>query len=142
MEESVLVDTWGWVALGYRRDAHHTEARAFYDERRAAGARIYTTDFILDEVITLLFRRAVFAEASRFMKGIFSAAAEGHLLVQEITPMLFERAWAFRRRYKNKPEISFTDLTSFAVMNALGIRQVMTQDDHFIRIGMGYERLP
>ncbi len=128
--------------MGYRRDARHGEVTAFYDEQSAAGTRIYTTDFVLDEVITLLFRRAVFAEAVQFMEGVFSAAAEGHLRVQEITPKLFEHAWALRRKYRDKPRISFTDLTSFAVMNELGIRRVITEDEHFTQVGMGYETVP
>jgi len=32
---------------------------------------IYTTDYVFDEVTTLVFRREAFEEAVRFMEGIF-----------------------------------------------------------------------
>ena len=30
MAEAVLIDTWGWLALGYRREPRHEEIKAFY----------------------------------------------------------------------------------------------------------------
>ena len=57
MAGSVLIDTWGWLALGHRRDARRQEVEAFYQTLSAAGDKLSTTDYILDEVITLLFRR-------------------------------------------------------------------------------------
>ena len=56
MPEPVFIDTWGWLALGHHRDARHQEIKAFYQMLRREGARLYTTDYVFDEVITLLFR--------------------------------------------------------------------------------------
>ncbi len=28
MADAVLIDTWGWLALGHRRDSHHQEIKA------------------------------------------------------------------------------------------------------------------
>jgi hypothetical protein len=30
MPNLVLIDTWGWLALGHRRDSHHREINALY----------------------------------------------------------------------------------------------------------------
>lgn len=79
MPEAVFIDTWGWLALGHRRDARHLEVKAFYQRLQEEGARLYTTDYVLDEVITLLFRREPFEEAVRFTEGIFQASQEGRL---------------------------------------------------------------
>ncbi len=48
MADAVLIDTWGWLALGHRRDAHHQEVKAFYQTLQEQGVRLYTTDYILD----------------------------------------------------------------------------------------------
>jgi len=32
--DPVFVDTWGWMALGHRRDPSHSEIRRFYHELR------------------------------------------------------------------------------------------------------------
>ena len=37
---------------------------------RAQHSVVYTSDYVLDEVITLLFRRVEFAEAVRFLEGL------------------------------------------------------------------------
>ena len=55
--DPVFVDTWGWIALGHRRDSRHEEVKLFYRELCDRRVSIYTSDYILDEVITLLFRQ-------------------------------------------------------------------------------------
>jgi predicted nucleic acid-binding protein len=47
-----------------------------------------------------------------------------------------------RRKYSDKPRISFTDFTSMVVMSELGITDVMTEDDHFLQVGMGFNKVP
>ena len=85
--EAIFVDTWGWMALGHHRDPHHREVRCIYQELRRQQLPIYTSDYVLDEVITLLFRREVFREAVRFVEGLFAAAALGHLRVERDGPL-------------------------------------------------------
>jgi|LGOV01.1.fsa_nt_gb predicted nucleic acid-binding protein len=139
MPNLVFIDTWGWLALGHRRDASHRKVNALYKELRSGGARIYTTDYVLDEVMTLLFRREVFEEAVRFMEGIFLAVEAGQLVVERITSDRFGSAWRLRKRYQDKPKISFTDLTSMVVMKELGVSSILTDDDHFTHVGMGFD---
>ena len=44
--------------------------------------------------------------------------------------------------YRDKPAISFPDLTSFVVMRELGIRNVLTADSHFAQVQLGFRRVP
>jgi len=138
----IFVDTWGWIALGHRKNSRHHEVKGLYHELRKEGLRVYTSDFVLDEVVTLIFRRETFDEAVRFIEGIFEAAELGHLTIERITSERFSSAWRLRRRFKDKPRISFTDLTSMAVMKELGLNEVLTEDEHFIQVGMGFQRRP
>jgi len=138
----VFVDTWGWVALGHRRDGGHARILAIYEELRAARTPLITSDFVLDEVATLLFVRERFDEAERFLEDLFEAVSRGQIVVEPITPGRFSRAWDFRRRYRDKPTISFTDLTSMAVMTELGLSRIVTEDRHFLQVGLGFELLP
>jgi len=87
--DPIFVDTWGWLALGHRRDSRHSEVKRFYGEQRAQRVPIYTTDYVLDEVITLLFRREVFSEAIRFAEALFAAVSLGSLIVERITSPRF-----------------------------------------------------
>lgn len=76
MSEAVFIDTWGWLALGHRRDSYHQKIKDFYQALKAHGVRLSTTDYVLDEAITLVFRREVYEEAVRFMEGIFEAGQQ------------------------------------------------------------------
>jgi uncharacterized protein len=142
MGDRVFVDTWGWVALGHKKDSRHMEIVRHYREINRQGGRIYTSDYVLDELITLLFRRENRAEALVFIEGIFSSSKQGHLKIEKITPDHFDQAWELRRRFKEKPLISFTDLTSMVLMNELGIKNILTEDQHFFKVGMGFRKIP
>ena len=101
-----------------------------------------TTDYVLDELFTRLFARAHFEEARRFTDAILETATVGLLTIERITPARFSAACRLRIRFADKAGISFTDLTSFAVMKEKRIRDVLTNDVHFVQVGMGFRRLP
>jgi len=142
MADAVLIDTWGWLALGHRRDARHQEVKAFYQALRKQGVRLYTTDYVLDELISLLFRREAFEESIRFTEGIFQASHKAQLTIERVTSERFTSAWALRKRFQDKPKISFTDLTSMVIMQERSITKILTDDDHFTHVGMGFQKVP
>ena len=124
------------------KDPAHLRVDRLRRQYRDAGSAWVTTDYVLDETITRLFARRPFSEAETFFDRIFQAQRLGLLLIERITPERFENAYRFRLRYRDKPRISFTDLTSFAVMRELGIRHVLTADAHFTQAHLGFQTLP
>ena len=142
MADAVLIDTWGWLALGHRRDSRHQEIKALYQQLREESVRLYTTDYVLDEVMTLIFRRESFAEAVSFMEGIFQASQEGRLVIERVTSERFTAAWELRKRLQDKPKISFTDLTSMVIIQDCAIKKILTGDDHFTYVGMDLQKVP
>jgi len=54
---------------------------------------------------------------------------------------IFVDTWAWLA-LSNKPDISFTDLTSFVLMQELVINKAFTGDAHFEEINLGFEILP
>ncbi len=141
-DRGVLVDTWGWAALGYPREPRHEEVKQLYRDLRASETPIYTTDYVLDELVTLLFRREPFEQAARFIEGVLGAAALGQVRIERITADRFSAAWKLRKRFQDKPRISFTDLASMVVMTERGIERVLTEDEHFIQVGLHFSRVP
>lgn len=136
--ERLFVDTWAWLVLANDRDP----AFAAVSRLRAQAAAWVTTDYVLDETITRLFALAPFPQARRFTEGIFEASRRNLLDIEHVTPDRFARAWRLRLRYRDKPGISFTDLTSFVVMRELGLRRALTADAHFEQVGLGFVSLP
>ena len=66
----------------------------------------------------------------------------GRYQLERITPARFDRAWDLRRKYHDKPDISFVDFTSMVVMLDLGITEVFTGDDHFWQVNLGFQLVP
>ncbi|MBW1959611.1 MAG: PIN domain-containing protein [Deltaproteobacteria bacterium] len=138
----LFIDTWGWLALRDRKESRHQEVKDFYIQFRRQKGIIYTSDYVLDETITLLFRRLPFKTAKESLENINKAIKEGYLQVEWVTPERFEKAKGRRIKYRDKPKISFTDLTSMVVMKELGIKDIITGDEHFEHIQMDFQIVP
>jgi uncharacterized protein len=142
MASALFIDTWGWVALGCPRDSKHHEVSKLYRTLQGQKRSIFTSDYILDETITLLFRREVYADALRFFTGILKSAEEKFITIERISADRFAEAWKLRQRFQDKLDISFTDLTSMIVMKERQIKQILTEDEHFQHVGMGFQIVP
>ncbi len=142
MALEVFVDTWGWLTLMDDKETRHKEINAFYQELRTQNGRMATSDYVLDETITLLFRRLPFVQARDSLQRLDRAIREGYLQLERITPERFGQAKTLRLQLQDKPRISFTDLSSVVVMDGLGITQVLSEDAHFTQIGRDLRLVP
>jgi len=142
VKEMLFIDTWGWVALHNRREPRHSEVKAFYQDFRLSGGKLYTTDYVLDETLTLLFRRLPLDQAKTSLESINNAIDRGYLTLEWIGPSRFEEAKSLRLKFDDKPRISFTDLTSMVVMKELRVKPILTDDDHFVQLGFDFEKMP
>jgi predicted nucleic acid-binding protein len=138
---ALFVDTWGWVALADRKDPAHARSTAVRRQYSAPGS-ILTTDYVIDETLTILFARCPFPAAERFSSLLMGACESGQVTLARVTPERFGEAYRLRLRLKDKPRISFTDLTSFVVMRELGVRDVLTGDAHFSKVPFGFRVFP
>ena len=141
-DKLVFIDTWAWLALANRKDTYHESARKGYAEIKAKGCRLVTSDYVLDETITALFRSVLYSSAVKFIESLWAMIESGKLRLGVITEPRFKAAWSLRKRYQDKPDISFTDLTSFVLMQELGIGKVFTRNTHFEEVNLGFEILP
>jgi len=135
----VFFDTWGWLELRDKRGARHAEVLAFFRSLDPNRDVIVTTDYVLDETFTALFKRLPFSLARESLGLIDRSVSDGYLILERITPARFEVAKVMRLKYDDKPAISFTDLTSMAVMLELGLTQILTGDAHFTHVGLSFQ---
>ena len=138
----MFVDTWGWLSLADADDPAHNAVKNLRETDIEAGRRWVTSDYVLDETITRLFARRPFHEAERFCSALFRAQQRGLLFIEPIHAARFREAYQLRVRYNDKPRVSFTDLTSFVVMEELTIRHVLTGDSHFRQSEFGFITMP
>ena len=133
------VDTWGWVTLRDKGERRHADIVPIFESFQQPEHRIFTSDFVLDETFTLLFRRLPFAAARESMELLAASVEEGSLISIPVSGARFKSAQALRIRYQDKPTISFTDLTSMVVMQEFNIQKILTEDSHFAQVGLGLE---
>jgi predicted nucleic acid-binding protein len=74
--------------------------------------------------------------------GIVVDQLAGRVIIHRVSADRFFAALSLRRRFHDKPLISFTDLTSMAIMSELEIEEVVTEDEHFLQVGMGFRKIP
>jgi len=142
MENQLLIDTWGWLALRDRQEREHDNVNTFFQDFLNKHGIIYTTDYILDETFTMLYRRLSLSLAKESIELIDNSIIKGYVILEWITPSRFEKAKQFRLRFNDKPMVSFTDLTSMLVMKDLNINRILTEDEHFLHVGMGFNKTP
>jgi predicted nucleic acid-binding protein len=135
----LFIDTWGWLVLEDSRDPLHQSASKNYREASRTSGNIFTTNFVLDETISLLFRRRPFDEVARFTKGLLTSPFIG---IELITRARFQRAFDLRLAFRDKPDISFTDFTSMIVAQDLNVTDILTGDLNFLQAGLGFRLLP
>ena len=129
-----FVDTGAWIALFVETDAHHRAAGAWIGSNRD---RLITSDYIVDEVLTLISARFRRQTAIRVGHVLFGQDLAG--LIQ-LTDEDKDRAWGIFRSHSDKGW-SFTDCTSFALMQRIGISNAFTFDRHFSQM-KGIRRVP
>jgi predicted nucleic acid-binding protein len=131
MTKAVFVDTAGWVMLSDASDAAHVRAKRFRDEWMERGGIFVSTDFVLDETLTLLRMRLGIDAAERWWNQVDGST---RLMWESVDASRAEKArrWFFRWRDK---AFSFTDCTSFVVMKERRLRIALTSDRHFVQAG-------
>jgi uncharacterized protein len=64
------------------------------------------------------------------------------LNVEPISEARFQRAFELRGKLFDKPKISFTDLSSMALMVELKLSDILTEDAQFVHVNLGFRTLP
>jgi hypothetical protein len=123
----IFVDTSAFLAIENRHDNHHTEALRFKDLCLKTGSKLITSDYVLDESYTIIRLKAGHHIAVQFGEAL---RASRLLHVEYLTPDMIEQAWTVFKKYKDH-DFSFTDCTSFVLMERLKIRNAFTFDAHF-----------
>jgi hypothetical protein len=128
---AVFVDTGGWMACADRADPAHAACTTARDATLEAGRILITTDFVVDETLTLIRFRLGLAAANAWWRQIDGST---RLRWERVENDRFERSWNLFFQYRDK-DLSFTDCTSIAVMRELKLTTVMTTDGHFRQVG-------
>jgi predicted nucleic acid-binding protein len=138
----IFVDTWAWIGMADDTDQYHDAVIKQHRKLLKKNRRYVTTDYVVGELIDSLYGATPEPQARAFIEGLLAKAETRVLQLVHVSPDQFQRAWQMRRKYADKPDISFVDFTSMVVMQDLGISEVFTGDGHFRQVGLGFRLLP
>lgn len=124
----IFVDTGAWFASFVPNDPDHAAAARWL---AANDQPLVTTDYVLDELLTLLKIRDETQRALRIGEHFLD---ESIARVEWVLPEDVAAAWQIFRRYRDK-QWSFTDCVSRVVMERLRIGQAFAFDQHFRQFG-------
>jgi len=124
----IFVDTSAWYALLDKNDADHYAAVKFYD---SLVHPLVTSNYIADEVITLARIRLGYKVAVEVGQKLWDESIANLIRVM---PEDEKKAWEIFVKYRDKT-FSFTDCSSFALMERIGITEVFAFDEHFTQYG-------
>jgi predicted nucleic acid-binding protein len=130
----IFVDTSAWAALFVPHDPSHLMARDWHEQNQDT---LVTSDYILDELLTLLTTRFTLQAAIRAGQSLWSGRS---CALVYLTPQDIEQAWKIFRSHRDKGW-SFTDCTSFALMQRLHLSSAFAFDKHFSQM-RGIRRIP
>ena len=132
LPRTVLVDTGGFYALTDVHDAYHVAANDLLNAFAIEHVRLFTTDFIVAESHALILARLRRIDlALAFLNTIYESE---RTMIVPVTAEDKRSALRLLNQYADK-RFSFTDATSFVVMERLGISHAFTFDQNFVQYG-------
>jgi uncharacterized protein len=124
----IFVDTGAWYAGVVPDDDNHQVARQWLEGNVQP---LLTTDYIVDETLTLLKMRGHAPLALKTGEALFAGELADIVLITETD---IQKAWLTFRQFRDK-DWSFTDCTSKVVMERLRVTQAFSFDHHFRQFG-------
>jgi hypothetical protein len=131
----LFIDTTAFVALEDEADGNHEAAQSFRErigQGKTVFRALYTSNYVLDEVFTLLRLKISHRAAVAFGETIRRSKM---VRILRVTGQIEEKSWEIFKKYGDK-DFSFTDCTSFAVMEQEAITAAFSFDKHFQQFGL------
>lgn len=127
----IFVDTGAFIARYLTRDQYHRHALVLWEKLRSSNQRCYTSNFVLDETLTLLGQRAGNSYAAQRARNIYTSE-----ILTVIRPTQDDETEAIELLEKYSDQrVSFTDCISFILMHKNKLKVVFTFDSHFEMAG-------
>jgi predicted nucleic acid-binding protein len=127
----IFIDTGAFVARFIAKDQYHQKANRAWKSLEREKERLTTSNFVLDETLTLLARRTSYSFAAERGEAIFASSILAILRPEASDEVA---ALALFRKLADQ-EVSFTDCVSFALMRRHRVTRAFTFDRHFETAG-------
>ena len=124
----VFVDTGVWFALLVSKDPNHQRSNEWF---ATLSEPLITSDYIVDETLTLLLMRGERTKAIDFGNLVIVGSMA---ILHKVTEQQFNRSWILFQQLSHAG-LSFTDCTSHIVARDLSVPKIASFDHHFQTTG-------
>jgi predicted nucleic acid-binding protein len=128
---TLFVDTSAFYAAADKSDRSHERVKLVL----GAGESLVTTDHVLAESWQLLRHRLGHEAANTFWEAVRAGASA----VEHVGAADLEVAWTIAAEFEDQ-DFSLVDMTSFAVMQRIGVLRAASLDDDFAIYRFGRRR--
>jgi predicted nucleic acid-binding protein len=125
----IFVDTGAWYALAIPSDVDHEEAKSFL---ATIDEPLVTTDYVVDELLTLFTARG---EKNKGIEWKHDVLERGGVRLERVIDTDFLGALNVYEQFSDK-QWSFTDCTSYLIIQRLDIKRAFSFDHHFRQFGV------
>lgn len=126
--EGIIIDTSAMYALLDKSDSFHEQAKELFSKLSKDNLDISITNFIVAECHAIICTRFGHELARKWLQNLYWP-------VERVSEEDEKKAKEIIISYTDK-SFSYTDATTFAVMERLGITKVLTFDQHFNQYGL------
>ena len=133
--DKIFVDAGWFKGIIDKTDDHHVRAKSIFRSFKKNKLALLTTNFVVGETFTLVRKSCGLYWARRLNELMINLKSS--LDIERVTGEDEGRVWEWF--WYDWRELSYTDCTSFAVMERLGMKKVATFDEHFELAGFERE---
>lgn len=130
-DNKYFIDTGFLFAIFNRNEDGHESSKKILFELAKQKFRLFYSDYIFDELVTLS-RSKIGIKESILIGNVVKNSS--YMIPLSVDNEIKENAWDIFCKYDDK-KYSFTDCTSFALMNELKIINALSFDSHFSQFG-------
>ncbi len=132
-----FVDTSFWCALYDLGDINHDSAKKLWAKLSETPVKLITSDYIFDETVTVVSSRIGHQAGIKLGKTLLESKVVTMVRVNE---EYFNSGWTLLQSYSDK-KYSFTDCTSFAIMQNFELNNALAYDHHFKQMGFAVNQV-
>jgi len=138
----LFLDTGALVALHNKGDEHYEEARELFKEISSGSSikitKLFCSDYVIDEAVTTCYARTRNRKAA--VELGLAVIQSRSIVLLKVDGTHFNEAWrVFSERFQDV-QLSFTDCTTYVLMQANNISAILSFDKDFDALGMN--RIP
>ncbi len=126
----LFVDSGAFISLIDERDPLHKASQAFYKSLTKRIIPLLTSLMVVSETYTWLRYHVSYDSAARFLGIIERSEKAGILKVILPDDDMKVKIHAILKKYRDQ-DLSYTDATSFVILESMDIDDVFSFDSHF-----------